>query len=342
MYMTVKYAGSGKKITIYDLAEIAGVSHTCVSRALLDRDDIGEDTKKQIRKLAEKFNYQPNEIARNLVLKRTYNVGVAIATFTDPTNTEFLQCFFEELKKNTYSMMPFITDYNFPERELNLLMRKKIDGLILFPGDSGHERYTRFHSVPLVFCGNLLPMKNSVTVDRAKGTYDAVKYLIGMGHRDFAYLCYPNIDINMNVSSKLTGFRKAIIERGIVFKRDMLIKGLGTLEDGYVKTQELLSRGKMPTAILYNNDLSAMGGLDALAKKGIRVPDDVSVVGFDNIEMSQFTIPALTTIAKPIKKLAENVVRMLMKRMENPDIEHEQITLEQNLVVRESTGPARR
>ena len=120
------------------------------------------------------------------------------------------------------------------------------------------------------------------------------------------------------------------------------MEGIGTLEDGYAKTQELLCRRKIPTAVLYNNDLSAMGGIAAMTANGLKVPGDISVIGFDNIAMSRFTVPSLTTIDKPIKELTENTVRMLMKKMENPHVQYEEVTLAQNLIVRDSTGPARR
>ena len=187
--MQVKYAKPVKRITIYDLADMAGVSQTCVSRALLDKQDIGEKTKHRIRRLAAKFDYHPDEITRTFVSGKTLNVGVAMPTFTDPTNSEFFQCFHDVLKKAGYSMIPLITDCDFPENELNLLLRKKIDGLILFANNSGFMNFARFHNSPLVFCANHVPMKNSVTVDRVAGTYGAVRHLIELGHRDFAYLC---------------------------------------------------------------------------------------------------------------------------------------------------------
>jgi len=106
----VKYAKPVKRITIYDLADMAGVSQTCVSRALLDKQDIGEKTKHRIRRLAAKFDYHPDEITRTFVSGKTLNVGVAMPTFTDPTNSEFFQCFHDVLKKAGYSMIPLITD----------------------------------------------------------------------------------------------------------------------------------------------------------------------------------------------------------------------------------------
>lgn len=347
--MTVKEALPDKNPTIYKIAELAGVSHTCVSRALLDRDDIGEDTKKRIRKLAADLDYYPNESARSLVLKKTATVGVSIGAFNATNNQEFLQYLFNELKKNGYSMLLFINDYTVPENEIKLLQRKKIDGLILSSGVSEksikyidkYKKDSAYYRMPVVSYDDFVYVKNSVTIDRSEGTFNAVKYLIGLGHKDFAYLCHQEMIASMSTLSKVKGFRQALLENGLVCRDEWMLEDMGSYETGYENTRKLLRQKRMPTAIFYNGDIPAIGGLAALAEHGVRVPEDVSVVGFDNMPVSGYTVPPLTTIEKPLEKMAKLVVKLLMKKIKNPGIINEQIKLKQNFIVRKSTGPAK-
>jgi len=326
-----------KNVTIKDIAKIAGVSHTCVSRALLDKEDIGKETKNIIRKLAEEMNYQPDDIARNLVSRSTRTIGVFINSFRNPRDGETIQALSEEIERRGYSLVIYTREKTPTDRAINLMLRKKVEGIVFFTMAFWDYK----GNVPAVFCGNDAYDKvpDFVTIDRAKGVFCAVEYLMRLGHKDFAFLCHPNTRQSINRNTKFKGFRDALVKNGLPLRDEWIIDGVGFVEDGYDKTKKLL-KNKMPTAIFYNGDSAAIGGMAALAEEGVKIPDDVSVVGFDNIAMSRYTIPSLTTIERPVSHMIAEAVKILFERMENPDSSMKHKILIPRLIIRNSTGPA--
>jgi len=338
-----------KPVTIKDIARIAGVSYSCVSRALLDKKEISEETKKRIRKIAEELDYHPNYIAKGLVTGRTFNIGIIVSLLRDPNNIEFLGCFLEELEKTGYSLVIYTTAAKsgcLSDRELKHITKKKVDGFILNELNVMDRRLKDVlekRDIPFVFYNGYYHM-DSVTLDRAEGIRRVVKYLVELGHRNFVYLCHPDISWHIKEeASKIYGFKKGIEESGLSFRDDMIIEGWGTPEDGYDKTLQLLrKRIDLPTALIYHNDLSAIGGITALAENGIGIPDDVSVVGFDNIPLSRYTSPPLTTIEQPRGEIVKEVVRRIIKKIDNPEERFPVKVFTPELIIRNSTGPVRR
>lgn len=334
-----------KEISLKDLARMAQVSATTVSRALRDKPDIGRKKKEEIQRLAEKFNYRPHEAARNLKLGKTFSIGLSIpACLDNPLYGELAQEIQKETKKRGYSLLLSVSSA-YMKRSISLLQRKTVDGIIMGPAFSINSIPTFWemqrNNAPFVIFGNFDMIEtDSVTIDREKAVYQAIKHLVELGHRDFAYLCVNKNDLF--VQTKLRGFQKALMENGLPLREEYLLEADATIPSSYKKTMELLELNPRPTAVFCHNDLTAMTFIRAVNEKGFKVPDDFSVIGFDNIELSQYSIPALTTINQPRRETAEHLVRILIEKLENPDKEKEQVILPAELIIRESTAPVRK
>ncbi|MDD3925871.1 MAG: LacI family DNA-binding transcriptional regulator [bacterium] len=328
-----------KVATLRDLAGIAGVSVTTVSRALRDKPDIGLDTRLKIKQLARQLNYHPHEVARSLVLQRTNTIGLTMSHLDNPYYGQLSQEIEAQAAKAGYSLLLTIASSTI-EKSTDFLNRKKVDGFILGPVLAGQDVSglwaLRKTGVPVVFHGNIdLPEMDTVIVDAETAVCNAVRYLAERGHRDMGFL--GRTRNNLILTLKFGGFQRGLLESGLQLKNEWVVETRGELEDGYARACALLQQDKLPTAVFCHNDLLALGVLHALAERGMRCPDDMAVVGFDNIEMSAYSNPPLTTIEQPVERIASELVRLLSDRISNPAGEREQVVLLPSLTVRKST-----
>ena len=223
------------------------------------------------------------------------------------------------------------------------MRNQRVEGIILGPVYSQQslkliwEFKERFPMV--VFSGLEHLDVDYVTVDREKGVFSAVKHLVKLGHKKIAYLCLPFG--NLYFFPKYRGYMKAIYQFGLPFYKEWIIREKSTMEGGYKAMKKILSFSNRPTAVVCHSDLSAFGAIRCAKDRGLHVPEDMAVVGFDNIREGEYSVPSLTTVDQPKERMAKELVRLLLERIENPKKKVEEILLPARLIIRESSGKER-
>ena len=327
-------------ISITDIASAAGVSPSTVSRALQDHPRISVRTRTIIHALAQQMGYQPSQIARSLVTGRTKTLGIVTTDVTDPFVAEVMKGAEQAAREMGYSLL-FATSRRDPGQELlaaRLLLGRQVDGMIVISSRAPGQ-YTDLLSsdgMPLVLINHELndPHAHSVRADNREGVRKTMTHLWELGHSRIAYVAGPTG--GRSSSERQEAFCEAAAFLGLPRFPEWLIEGQGLPEDGSRALSVLASLQERPTAVVCYNDLTAIGMLAAAHEIGVRVPKDISVVGYDNIPLSAFTVPPLTTVDQPKEALGraavENCVRALAEE-HVPDV-----VLPGELVVRKSTS----
>jgi len=332
---------------IFDIARIAKVSTSTVSLAIRNSAKINEATKLRVQAVAKQLNYKPNHIARSLVQKKTNAIGVILPSSLNPIYIETNALIEKAAFERGYDTFAYFIDED-PLRErrfLEKIYEQQVDGLVMIPAypDVNRDYYSALAEsrVPVVIRDEIewLSDVDSVSIDMEKGGYDAVKHLLALGHARIA--CVTTAFAVGRKLGRLRGYRKALAEHGIEFD-ETLVRSCGTqLADGYKVTKEILAMKDRPSAIFMQCDLLAMGAFSAIREEGLKVPDDISLVGFDDINFAPYLESPLTTVAHPKEKVAMALVETLMNRIENRDIEPRHIVVTPELIVRKSSGPYR-
>jgi len=326
--------------TIYDVARLAGVSTATVSRALNGAGQIAPGTRAMIEAAVEQLGYRPNTIARSLVTKSTQTIALLLPDITNPFYAALVSGIQERALENGYTMLLCTTEGD-PEREeeyLTLLRANQVDGALVDGLRLPPERIARFvkDGFPIVCLdrdieSNAIPL---VQVDNQLGGRLAGVYLRELGHRRVAHVTGA---LELRISEeRLAGFQEALADD---FDEQLVAAGKFTEESGYAALLGLLERRPDLTAVFAANDLSAIGVLSALAASGRRVPDDVSVIGFDDVRLAAFTAPPLTTIKQPAAEIARLATELLIGLTHGEQPAQVRHLLEPALVVRESTAP---
>ncbi len=330
--------------TIYDVARLAGVSTATVSRSLNGTGQIAEATQRSIAEAIRQLGYRPNTLARSLVTKSTQTIALLLPDITNPFYASLMSGIQERTLEQGYTMLLCATGGD-PEREelyLNLLRSKQVDGALvdglLLPAD----RIARFigDGFPIVCLDRDLDSSEvpRVQVDNKLGARMAAEHLLGLGHTRIAHVAGAK---ELTISRERTdGYREALVAAGIEPDRELVREARFTEEGGYEAAQALLRLDRPPTAIFAANDLSAIGVLKAVAESGKRVPADVSVIGFDDLRLAAYTIPALTTIRQPAREIGERATDLLLELCNHRQVGHLRHLLAPELIVRGSTGPA--
>ena len=318
------------EITIKDIARICGVGVSTVSRAINNHPDINPETRKQIQSVIEEYGYIPNNSARNLKRTESNAVAILINGITNPLFNRMIKVFDEKMKRNKLTMI--LQQVNYEEDEvavaLELIKEKRLKGIIFLGADYNHPKgeIDKIH-VPFVLStvGAIsddedLTRFSHVTVDDRKESCRATEYLIDMGHNNIALISAE--EHNSSVGKlRMEGYMRALQNRGIPVNRNLICPVSDdmehySMENGYRTTQKLLASGEKFTAVFAMSDILAMGVYRALMEAGLRVPEDVSVVGFDGIEMCDYMQPKLTTLAQPVEQLAEATFELLLDMMD--------------------------
>ncbi len=332
-------------VSIKDIARAAGVSHSTVSRALADSPLVKEETRERIKQLAQEMGYSPHALARSLVTRRTQTVGVVVTTIADPFVSEIVRGLEETGQNHGYTIILCNSNAE-PRRELaavKALREKRVDGIIVTASRIGdlYLPLLEDFGVPIVLINNQQTGKYvySIGTDDLRGGQIATEHLLSLGHTRIAYIASPN---NVNSSqARMDGYRAALEAAGIAFDPALVADGDGRPAAAMRATEHLLSRGIRPTAIFCYNDMTAIGTIRALRKAGIRVPDDISVVGYDDIPIVEYLDPPLTTIRQRKYDMGCMAMDMLL-RLLNGAADVQDVTIEPTLVLRESTSAPRR
>ena len=335
-------------ITIKDVAKQAGVSHSTVSRALHGSSLISNETVERIRQIANEMGYSPSAAARSLKTKRSHALGVIVSTIDDPFFSEILQGIEEIAQEHGYSMLMAASqrDQKREQAIVQDMRERHVDGLIICSASFSAEQRRKLleYGIPIVMVNNQAAeeYRYSIYHDDVDGSRQVTRHLIELGHQRIAYL--GNSLSGRTTLDRLTGFRLEMEAAGLAVSDEYIyeVPG-GRPEDGLAALNHLLNLPQHPTAIFCFNDMLAIGLLNGLHSAGIQVPEDISVVGFDNIVFSAYTNPLLTTLDQPKHYIGAEAARLILGLLdplndgEAPEQEIQK--LKGKLLVRQSTAP---
>ncbi len=326
-------------VSIKDIAKEAGVSPSTVSRALNDHPHIRDETKAYIQDLAQAMGYVPSVLARGLVAQRTASIGVAITDLADPYYARLLLGIEDAATARGYQVV-LSSYYRDPSRELaivNDFHMRRVDGIII-TGSETEESYSsteRKFFMPIVLV-NRPNYPCSVSVDRFLGAQKIVEHLIELGHRRIAHISEGAKF--RDKSRRYKGYLAALQKHCLEQDDDLIVNGDGGISGGIQAVPQLLNLSAPPTAIFCFNDMTAIGAINALRQRGYKVPGDISVAGYDDLEMAAYYYPALTTVRQQTYQLGKRAVKMLLRLINHEDDVVPEV-VEPELIVGQSTAP---
>lgn len=329
-------------VTIKDIAKRAGVSYSTVSRALNDVSAGKSESKKRILDIAKEMGYVPNQAAINLKLSRSYTIGLYFSTISKMTSPFVLH----DVLTGVYSVVG--SKYNVVVKGIDMYEKGTLnpsfyDGIIVLSQrneDSAFIEEVMEKGIPMVaICRVVFYDVPNVVTDEAKAMEEAMDYLLENGHRRIAVIeGIPGLD-----SSRLRhrGWRNSMLKHGLNPDKVPVEIGNYRYASGYEATKRILERGNHPTAILCFNDEMAFAARAAIQEAGLSVPDDISLIGFDNWDMSGYGTMKLTTVERSMSELAKEGTRVLIQRLENGIIDNNRIYLGNKLIIRETVKDIR-
>ncbi len=326
---------------IREVASKAGVSVTTVSHVINHTRFVSPETETRVRQAMQDLNYRPNTLARSLRRGETHTIGLILPDSSNPFFAESARRLEEAAFQRNYSLILCNSNGEIEKerRYTEVLMNKQVDGIIFMACGDDPMSLTELveRHLPVVVVDRVLDHMDvdAVVTDNLQSGYLATKYLLDQGHRRIAIIRGPS---NITPSAqRVTGYRQALAAAGIVPDEPMETIGNFHSDSGLLATRTLLALPDRPTAIFACNDLMAFGALRAIHEAGLSVPNDISIIGHDDIEMSSYIQPALSTVAQPIQEIAETAIQLLLDRIEQPGIPHSKIVLPNQLIIRQST-----
>lgn len=330
------------KITIKEIAKLAGVSTATVSKVVNHKDDnISDATRQRVLDLIESHHYVPNRIASSMITKKTNTIGLIIPDITNPFFPEVARGVEDYANKAGYHVVLCNSD-NDPKKEITyiaMLQEKMVDGII-FTSSSLRNKVTKEFmrmQIPVITVDREiegLKTNGKITVDNVNGAYNGVKYMIERGYRRILHLggpltSKPSLD-------RLEGYKKALEVAQIAFDPRLCHEGNYTSEWGYSGVSNAIDEKLDFDGIFCGNDMIAIGVIKALNERGLKVPQDIGVLGFDNIYMSTVVSPNLTTISQPNYQMGYKAAEMLIQIIMNPTSGVSEVELKTELIIRES------
>jgi LacI family transcriptional regulator len=334
-----------RRTTITDVARTAKVSIQTVSAVFHDKPGISDETRQRVRRIIQRLQYEPNGLASSLRARHSHTVGVVIPSITNPFFPDFVRGIEDVAHLNRYSVFLCNSDQDqMKETEyLQLLRRHNVAGYIL-AYDLNNVAVERIlvqlasRATPVVAFGSR-QTDNKISViktDDENGSFRITSYLIELGHRRIALIQAPaGSTVNRN---RTRGYVQALENAGIRVLHSYIVPGGFSTADGQGGVEALMRISPVPTAIVAANDLVAIGAIAALKRLGKRVPRDVSVVGYDNIQMSELVDPALTTISQPTYEMGKQAMEAVLTQIKVPGTAGKVIQFDKPLIVRQSTG----
>jgi LacI family transcriptional regulator len=332
-------------ITLSDVAERAGVSVSTVSRVLnrkATKHRISAGTEALILQAAEDLNYKANHLARGLRLKKTNTIGLIAPDLSNPFFAHIIKRVQKIAHGLGYSLIVCNSDesLDMEVEQVNLLYRKRVDGLIAMPVGQRYDHFEEWldRDAPLVLldrCFDALPV-DSVVVDNYRGAYEATEHLIAFGHQRIALV--QGLPGTYTNTARLQGYRDALAAHDVEVDERLVVGGDFRQEKGYIETKLLLNLDFAPTAIFAAGDLITLGALQAIYEEGLQIPDDVSLLSFDDFDFAPFLRCPLTAVQQPKETMGEMAVKLLVERFENRGREHRRIVLKPELVLRHSVS----
>jgi LacI family transcriptional regulator len=331
-------------LTLEDIARMSGVSRSTVSRVINGEPNVNESTRLKVDKVIKEFNFQPNLAARSLAAGQTRILGLIIpvgvsAIFTDPFFPMLMQSISSTCNQKDYSIMFWLAEPEFERRAIHqVLYNGLIDGVIVSSmhlSDPIIETLCE-RKLPFVTVGRnpTSPRTSYVDADNYNGAREAMRHLMRLGRKRIATISGPmNTIVGVD---RLKGYRDALKEHGLSYIPELVVEGDFSDGGGYYATQLLIHHH--PDAILAASDAMALAAMRALQEAGLKVPEDVAVIGFDDITLAARAVPPLTTIRQPIGAMGAEAVTMLIDMIDHPSGEPHRVVLPTELVIRSSCG----
>jgi len=329
-----------KYITLKTVAEKAEVSVNTASRAINNKPDINLETKKRVLQIAKELGYIRNAAAVALRTKKTGTIGVVIADNRNPFYAEVLNGMEEAAREKNYHIILANTqrDYKKEEEAINLLLAKRVDGLLITPVQDKDDDIKNLieANIPFVVVGRDFENieVDAVYNDEVKGGFLAAEYLIKKGHKRIALI--DGFLYKSPAKGRLEGYKKALNKYRIPLDESLISVGDINIEDGYERTKQMLEKNLNFTAIFAYNDMMAFGAMQAIKEKGLRIPEDIGLVGYDDIPFSSLISPPLTTIRLKKQELGVESVKLLFSRINGNRKKTKKVMLDVELQIRES------
>lgn len=328
--------------SIKDIARLARVSHPTVSRALQNSPLVNVKTAERIRKIARESGYRASAVARGLVTRRTRTIGLVVTSIADPFTGEVVSGI--EQAANDHGYCVFLADSNAdPAREAKIVQsfaEQRVDGIIVTSSRVG-ALYLPLLSemmVPIVLVNDQYPgaFVHSVMICNQEGARAVTGHLTGLGHKRIAYI--GDQFGYQSDAERLAGYQEALEAAGIPFRPELAIHGNSTPASALCAMDQLLALSHPPTAVFCYNDITALGALRSIRMHGLRVPQDISIAGFDDLFIASYTDPPLTTVRQPMRRMGQLAMENLIGLMSERE-SVVRVRVKPELIVRESTGP---
>ncbi|WP_047152679.1 LacI family DNA-binding transcriptional regulator [Aneurinibacillus tyrosinisolvens] len=327
------------KPTIYDVAREAGVSIATVSKVINKAGRISDKTRQRVYKIMDDLNYQPSVVASALTGKRTNTLGLLIPDLANPFFAEIARSIEDRAQELGYSVVMCSTDNNTnKERKyITLLRQKSIDGFIMASGVQEEKILKELieEKVPIALVSQEIPSLgiDSVTVDDFLGGYEVTQHLLKLGHKQIAVLAQDE----RSSRERVRGYRQALTDSELTVDESLILVADSITKNNDVRAGQLFDREERPTAIFACNDVLAISALQAARERGITIPNELSLVGFDNTIMARIVDPPLTSVAQPIHDMGRRVVDILVSKVEDGNAMKQRIVLMPELIIRGST-----
>ncbi len=328
-------------ITIKDVAAHAGVSPSTVSRVLNATCPVSHKHRDRVLEAVESLGYQPNYFSRALVSKRSHSIGMIVKSLSGYFFGEIMYSAELSLRQAGQELVVANGQGNREQEEkaLDFLLSRRCDAIIIFSDCISDEKLHSLNQnvVPIVIVTRHVAglEDRSIVINCEKGSYDATTHLINLGHQDIAFITGPMH--NQEVQERIHGYRRALNKAGIEYKPELLLDSSFMHKDGERLTKTLLEKNLPLTAIMYGNDELAMAGMKSLHAANLAIPNDISIIGFDNSWVTPYLIPELTTVHSPVTEIAQIAAELAVALVEGREY-NSQLEKETHLVIRNSTA----
>jgi len=330
--------------TLKDIARLAKVSETTVSHVINKTRFVEADTKNRVQIAIKKLNYQPNLLARSLATGKTNTIGLVISDIKNPFYPEIIQGIEEVAVKNNYNIFLCNTDYDLEKgmNSINALIKRKVDGLIIASSQIDYafleEIIKRDVNLVLVDWGNKKAFSDTLHFDYYSGILESIDHLISLGHRKIFFISGPeNYETSRVRMKSFIDAINQIKDHDIHYE---IIKGNHKIKGGIKAIRKMLKE-QLPTAIICSNDLTAIGAVLACKEEDIRIPESLSIIGLDNIKLTEIITPQLSTVELDRYKIGKVAMEFMINRIEKKEMDRQFYTFNTRLIIRNSTHKSR-
>ncbi len=333
-----------RRTTLEDIARMADVSKATVSRVINNKaEGVSEETRQRVQHIIDKLEYRPNLLARGIVAEKTKTIGLIIPDITNPFFSDAVSIIEDYAVKNGYSIYLCNTNSSLEKEEecISNLISKHVDGILLASAATEqqpiHSRLKKY-GIPCVLFDRKLKYMDygaGIFVDNEFAVFKATEFLLRHGNTRIAFICGSG-ELSIT-QERIEGYRSALEAHNVPFNPELVVYGTYQIETGHQAVRELMKKGLNFTAVLCGNDLIAIGAMKALKELNKPIPQEVEVVGFDNVKVGELVEPALTTIEQPIESLSEQAVKTLLQLIEGKDPVDQSIRLDARMVLRDTT-----